>query len=174
MNSILTTDAATFDVRRIPCRTKHAQIFQRWTDLAVGQFFILVNDHDPVPLYYQFAGQFPGAFDWEYLEEGPTVFQVKITRLLPTNGPALTPPRKSATPPAAAVTEVEIDVRGLEPPEPLMRILQRVETLAAGEILRARTDRKPVHLLPELELRGVRHESVAQADGSWVTTLARS
>ena len=173
MNSTLTNDAATFDVRRIPCRTKHAQIFQRWSDLAVGQFFILINDHDPVPLYYQFAGQFPGAFDWEYLEEGPTVFQVKITRLLPTAGPAVSPPRKSAAI-APVSAQHELDVRGLEPPEPLMRILHAVELLTPGEVLWARTDRKPVHLLPELDLRGIRHESVLQGDGSWITTLVRS
>ncbi|MBP6508905.1 MAG: DUF2249 domain-containing protein, partial [Opitutaceae bacterium] len=42
--------AVVFDVRPIPGRVKHAQIFQRWFDLPVGQFFVLLNDHDPVPL----------------------------------------------------------------------------------------------------------------------------
>ena len=60
---------------------KHGQIFQRWLDLAVGDFFVLVNDHDPVPLYYQFTAQFPGAFNWEYLVRGPEEFQVRITKV---------------------------------------------------------------------------------------------
>lgn len=72
---------AVFDVRPIPGRVKHTQIFQRWFDLPVGSFFVLLNDHDPVPLYYQFNGQFPGAFSWEYLERGPEEFRVKITKL---------------------------------------------------------------------------------------------
>ena len=56
-------DLTRFDVREIPCRVKHAQIFQHWADLPVGQHFILINDHDPVPLWYQFTAQFPGASD---------------------------------------------------------------------------------------------------------------
>ena len=92
-NPTETNDPTHFDVREISCREKHALIFQRWAGLAVGAHFVLVNDHDPVPLHDQFAGQFPGAFTWEYLERGPEEFQVKITRLAvsPTNA-AVTPP----------------------------------------------------------------------------------
>ena len=81
MNETLTKDPALFDVRRIPCRVKHAQIFQRWADLPVGGHFILVNDHDPVPLFYQFSAEWPGAFTWEHLVKGPEEFRVKITKL---------------------------------------------------------------------------------------------
>lgn len=77
-------DLTHFDVRRIPCRAKHAQIFQRWSELPVGGHFVLINDHDPVPLYYQFQGLFAGAFGWEYLVDGPAEFHVKITRLAPS------------------------------------------------------------------------------------------
>jgi len=76
-----------FDVRAIPGRVKHAQIFQRWQDLAVGGHFVLLNDHDPVPLHYQFKGQFPGAFTWEYLQEGPDEFRVKITKVAAVTAP---------------------------------------------------------------------------------------
>lgn len=40
----------------------------------------LVNDHDPKPLYYQFAAERPGTFDWEYQEQGPEVWKVLITK----------------------------------------------------------------------------------------------
>ena len=69
------------DVRPIPCAIKHGQIFARWKNLPLHNYFVLVNDHDPIPLYYQFAAEFPGQFSWEYLERGPEEFQVKITRL---------------------------------------------------------------------------------------------
>ena len=94
-----TIDLTRFDVRRIPCQAKHAQIFQRWADLPIGGHFVLINDHDPVPLYYQFEAQFRGAFAWEYLVDGPTEFHVKITRLAVS--PVITspaPPRRAATP----------------------------------------------------------------------------
>ncbi|MBI3853959.1 MAG: DUF2249 domain-containing protein [Verrucomicrobia bacterium] len=68
------------DVRPIPCSIKHKLIMQTWRDLPLGDHFILLNDHDPVPLYYQFAAEFPGAFGWEHLEKGPTDYRVKITR----------------------------------------------------------------------------------------------
>ncbi len=76
------TDAADiFDVRTIPCRIKHGQIVRRALDLPVGRHFVLVNDHDPIPLRHQFEAEFPGAFSWEYIERGPDDFRVRITRL---------------------------------------------------------------------------------------------
>src|ERR1041385_9279804 len=69
------------DVRPIPCSVKHGLIIKNWLELAVGDHFILLNDHDPVPLYYQFAMQWPGAFTWEHLVKGPEEFRVKITKL---------------------------------------------------------------------------------------------
>jgi uncharacterized protein (DUF2249 family) len=69
------------DVRPIPSSIKHGLILKTWAELAVGDYFILLNDHDPVPLYYQFAAQWPGAFEWKHLVKGPEEFRVKITKL---------------------------------------------------------------------------------------------
>lgn len=173
MNATTTTaDSTHFDVRRIPCRVKHAQIFQRWADTPVGGHFVLVNDHDPVPLYYQFEAFFRGTFTWEYLVDGPTEFQVKITRLAPS--PFTTPPAPPRRPTAPAPSSTdELDLRGMEPPEPMLRILNTLEATAPGATFRARTDRQPMHLFPELDARGAKHVSDVQADGSWLTTITR-
>ena len=72
------------DVRPIPCSVKHGLIIKQWLELTVGDHFILLNDHDPVPLYYQFAAQWPNAFTWEHLVKGPEEFRVKITKLKDT------------------------------------------------------------------------------------------
>jgi uncharacterized protein (DUF2249 family) len=69
------------DVRPIPCSIKHGLILKTWFDLAVGDYFILLNDHDPIPLRYQFQAEFGEAFRWEYLERGPEDFRVKITKV---------------------------------------------------------------------------------------------
>lgn len=69
------------DVRPIPCAIKHGLIIKTWLDLPLGGHFILLNDHDPVPLYYQFAAQWPGAFTWEHLVKSPDEVRVKITKL---------------------------------------------------------------------------------------------
>jgi len=165
-----TIDLTHFDVRDIPCRTKHAQIFQRWTDLPVGAYFILINDHDPVPLYYQFETLFRGAYSWEYLVDGPSEFRVKISRLAASpTGPLPLPPRRAVT--AQAETTRDLDLRGLEPPEPMLRILTALEAMPGGTGFRARTDRQPIHLFPELIARGASYTSEAAADGSWITTI---
>jgi len=47
---------------------------------APGRGFVLVNDHDPRPLRYQFEAQYTGEFTWDYLEAGPRVWRVRIGR----------------------------------------------------------------------------------------------
>ncbi len=69
------------DVRPIPCSIKHRLILQTWFNLPLGDYFVLLNDHDPVPLRYQFEAEFPNAFTWDYLERGPEDFRVKITKI---------------------------------------------------------------------------------------------
>jgi uncharacterized protein (DUF2249 family) len=69
------------DVRPIPCSIKHGLILKTWRELPVGDYFILLNDHDPVPLRYQFQAEFGGAFTWDYLQRGPEEFRVKISKL---------------------------------------------------------------------------------------------
>jgi len=66
------------DVREIIPRDRHPLIFQTFDGLAPDQSFILINDHDPKPLYYQFCFEREDQFEWEYLEEGPEVWRVRI------------------------------------------------------------------------------------------------
>ncbi|MFF0572479.1 DUF2249 domain-containing protein [Streptosporangium saharense] len=68
------------DVRRLVPAQRHERIFAAYGRLAAGSAFVLVNDHDPKPLYYQFAAEHPGAFTWRYVESGPTVWKVRIGR----------------------------------------------------------------------------------------------
>src|SRR5579875_777049 len=59
------------DVRSEPPARRHELIFDSYENLAAGKAFVLVNDHDPKPLRYQFEAEHAGLFTWEYLEEGP-------------------------------------------------------------------------------------------------------
>ena len=68
------------DVRPLPPRERHERIFRALDELAVGRTVRLVNDHDPKPLYYQFKAELEGAFQWDYLEQGPEVWKVRIAR----------------------------------------------------------------------------------------------
>ena len=68
------------DIRSTPPAQRHPLIFKRFESLGPGESFVLVNDHDPKPLYYQFQAERMGTFDWEYLESGPEAWRVRITR----------------------------------------------------------------------------------------------
>jgi uncharacterized protein (DUF2249 family) len=80
-NQNLVEPEKTFDGRSLPCSVKHGLIVQKWLNLAVGDYFVLVNDHDPAPLRDQLSVQWPQAFLWEYLAKNPGEFRVKITKL---------------------------------------------------------------------------------------------
>jgi len=71
------------DVRAEIPRTRHELIFSTFATLPAGTAFVLVNDHDPKPLYYQLAAENPGEFTWEYLDEGPEVWRVRVGRTGP-------------------------------------------------------------------------------------------
>ncbi|HEX6989338.1 MAG TPA: DUF2249 domain-containing protein [Bacillota bacterium] len=75
------------DVRALPPAERHELIFKTYQALQPGQAFELVNDHDPKPLYYQFAAEHPGEFQWDPLEEGPHVWRVRIGRTRPAGSP---------------------------------------------------------------------------------------
>ncbi len=73
-------DAISIDVREIPPRNRHAFIFQAFQALGAGGSLLLVVDHDPKPLQYQFDAEYKGAFSWQYLEQGPDQWKVRIGR----------------------------------------------------------------------------------------------
>lgn len=69
------------DVRPVAPRNRHPLIFDTFEALESGSGFILVNDHEPRPLFYQFQAERTGQFTWDYLEEGPEVWRVRIGRV---------------------------------------------------------------------------------------------
>lgn len=71
----------SIDVRSIPPRERHPQIFSLLDGLQPGQSLRLINDHDPAPLNYQIQATRPGQFNWTKAEDGPEVWQVDITRI---------------------------------------------------------------------------------------------
>jgi uncharacterized protein (DUF2249 family) len=69
---------------------------------------------------------------------------------------------------------IYLDARGLEPPQPMVRILEAVAVLPAGARLEAVTDRRPMHLYAHLEAQGFRATSEERGDGSVLTRIVRS
>ncbi len=75
-----TTSENILNVTLLEPKLKHPTIFIRFDELAEGENLIIHNDHDPKPLYYQMLGERGNIFIWEYLEEGPEWWKVKITK----------------------------------------------------------------------------------------------
>ncbi len=68
---------------------------------------------------------------------------------------------------------IQLDARGLEPPQPMMKILEALATLPGEASLLAHTDRQPMLLYPMLDQRGFIYETVQQSDGSHLTHIRR-
>ena len=68
------------DIRTIPPAQRHPVIFDKFEGLNSNEGFVLVNDHDPKPLYYQFQAERTDQFTWDYLEQGPQAWRVRIGR----------------------------------------------------------------------------------------------
>ncbi|MBB6453092.1 uncharacterized protein (DUF2249 family) [Salirhabdus euzebyi] len=61
-------------------RIRHPKIFEAFDELSAGEALQLVNDHDPRPLHYQFMMEREGTFVWEYIEQGPALWKVAISK----------------------------------------------------------------------------------------------
>ena len=56
------SETQELDVREVAPRVRHPLIFSTFDALPPGQSFVLINDHDPKPLYYQFEAERTGQF----------------------------------------------------------------------------------------------------------------
>lgn len=66
---------------------------------------------------------------------------------------------------ALAATDLNLDVRGLPPCEPMERILAGSDQLLPGQRLRALVSREPLPLFPILQQRGFDWRVIAVMEG---------
>jgi regulator of cell morphogenesis and NO signaling len=74
------TQENILNVTVIEPRLKHPTIFKRYEILETGMSLDIHNDHDPKPLYFQMQAELGNTFQWEYLEQGPEWWKVRITK----------------------------------------------------------------------------------------------
>ena len=72
------------DLREVPRPLRHPLVFEKLDALPLGSSFVLVNDHDPVPLSRQIESMRPGQAAWEYIQRGPDLFRIRIRRIAPS------------------------------------------------------------------------------------------
>jgi uncharacterized protein (DUF2249 family) len=136
--------------------------------LKPGEGLRLFATFKPTPLFHvlgakgftHVARELDGG-EWEVLFTPPDAPAASAT--------APTPSDTSDWPPAAQ----HLDNRDLDPPEPMVRILETVETMAQGEVLSALLCREPIFLFPELAKRGHGWRGAFEADGKTYKVLVR-
>lgn len=174
MNEAPATRETLIDVRPMPPRERHPTIFRTWEGLDAGDSILLVNDHDPVPLYYQFAAEWAGGFRWDYLEQGPEVWRVRISRgdhadpgFRPVPGA-----RGGCAPRSVPIAFVQprlLDVRPIlaSGGTPCGAIEEAVSGLIPGQSLVVLVPFEPVPLYAKLGACGYGHDTVRLPDGTW-------
>lgn len=68
------------DVRQMRKPDKHSAIFDLYHALAVGESFVLLDDHDPIHLREELETDHPGSYEWEYLSREAGAWHIKITK----------------------------------------------------------------------------------------------
>ncbi|MCO6497273.1 MAG: DUF2249 domain-containing protein [Chitinophagaceae bacterium] len=68
------------DVRVLVPIKRHEKLVKLFGDIKAGDSFIFINDHDPIPLYYEFKSIYGDVVGWEYLNRGGREWKVKVTR----------------------------------------------------------------------------------------------
>ena len=68
------------DLRLLAAPERHARALGAVAELKPGSAFVLVDAHDPVAGRRWLDDRHPGAFTWEYLEAGPSLWRVHVRR----------------------------------------------------------------------------------------------
>jgi uncharacterized protein (DUF2249 family) len=126
-----------------------ARIMKAVKDLAGDEVLVLRAPFEPAPLYGVLGKR--GFAHWTESRAADD-WWIAFYRSEAT-APAGEAP---STPKPASTT---LDVRGLEPPQPMALVLEALERVPAGGELVVLHERRPIFLYPQLDERGFVHET---------------
>ncbi len=132
--------------------------------LRDDQALRIVVGFEPQPLYAVMK-----TFGREaHTEQHGELFHVWFYR----TGPSPDAPREGASEPVPLKPPVELDVRGLEPPAPMMAVLEKLVELGPGAQLVIHHHREPVLLYEKLALRGYGARTEKRGEGDYLVHVA--
>ena len=167
------THARTLDVRPVLEKggDPFALIMKTVRELAPSEALHLIVNFEPRPLYAVLRSSFGREYVMERVDD---LFHVWF--YLPASGPAAGEPEPAAAGEAGArpplLAPVELDVRGMEPPGPMMAILEKLVELGPGAQLLVAHHREPVLLYDKLKLRGYAAHTTRRAEGDYLVHVA--
>ncbi len=153
-------------------REPFSKIMHTVSGLKENEDLLLIAPFEPAPLFGVLAQH---GFSHQARTNPDGDWEVLFTRnpIDPTAPKPANPAPGPEHAPCAGTPVLEVDTRGLEPPQPLVKILEAVATLPQGVALRALTQRRPMHLYAPLEERGFVGDTEEQKDGSFITHIRR-
>lgn len=148
-------------------REPFSRIMAAQQSVPAGGVLLLRATFQPVPLYAALGKLGFAHWTERHAEDDWEVWFYRGTLTQPTTNAALAPKAN-----AGAREAVTIDVRGLQPPEPMQLTLEALERLPADGTLVQINSRIPQLLLPLLEERGFEYVVLSEVPGE-VTGLIR-
>lgn len=139
-------------------REPFAQIMRAAAALAPGAVLRVRAIFEPAPLYRVLGKQ---GFEHATEQLGEEDWRVWFHRASASMGDATARPEPS---PVDDPDAIVLDVRDLEPPEPMVRTLDALSRLPRGKTLVQINARVPQFLLPKLRQRGFSYEIREHAD----------
>jgi uncharacterized protein (DUF2249 family) len=138
-------------------------IMKTLSELASDEALHLVVGFEPVPLYEVMKANGRGAVTRE--QDG--VFHVWFYRTSQTVAEGGPPPER-----AALLPPLVMDVRDLEPPQPMLEVLQKLVELGPGAQLLVHHHREPVMLYEKLRYRGYDARTQKRGEGDYLVRIA--
>ena len=129
------------------------KIMQAVKELGPKEALVLRAPFEPVPLYAVLGKR--GFAHWTE-RRAPDDWSVWFYREPRPLDASDGPPRATAS---DDNDQLLLDLRGLEPPEPMVRVLERLDALASGQALTVLNERRPIFLYPQLDERGFAHHT---------------
>lgn len=135
MIEVLKNEAGEYDVRTLIPIERHRKLIALFKTLALNDYFTFINDHDPIPLYYELKSIHGDVLGWEYLKRGGRDWRVKVMRT------------EDSTAKTRAGIETIIDLNQVDSKKQRHVVFHRFGMLKKGQIMELRADFKPQELL---------------------------
>jgi regulator of cell morphogenesis and NO signaling len=119
---------------------KHPTVLKKFDELKTGESFLLVNDHDPIPLYYEMKAEKGEIFEWKKVENGPEVWKVEITK---TDGASCAVNPIKETKAEASDDVFALNVTLIEPRLKHPTIFKHFDALKEGDAFQILNDHDP-------------------------------
>lgn len=133
MRDLLTIEGE-IDVRTLVPIKRHELLIKLFGELPVHDSFTFINDHDPIPLYYEFCSIHGDIVGWEYLNKGGRDWKVKVTRQDESKGRDL------------ADVSTLLDLRKISQKEWKHVVFHRYSMMAQGDKMELIADLEPLDM----------------------------